>query len=143
MAMARDGADTAQPQGAIFGPKVMITNEFAGSGGDAMPWYFRRFGVGKLIGTRTWGGLVGIGDYPGLMDGGWVTAPDFAIWNPDDGQFDIENHGIAPDLVVEQDPKLVREGHDPQLEKAVAVVMEELEKNPPPKVKRPAYPKYH
>ena len=143
MAMARDGADTAQPQGAIFGPKVMITNEFAGSGGDAMPWYFHRFGVGKLIGTRTWGGLVGIGDYPGLMDGGWVTAPDFAIWNPDDGQFDIENHGIAPDLVVEQDPKLVREGHDPQLEKAVAVVMEELEKNPPPKVKRPAYPKYH
>ena len=72
-----------------------------------------------------------------------MTAPDFAIWNPDDGQFDIENHGIAPDLVVEQDPKLVREGHDPQLEKAVAVVMEELEKNPPPKVKRPAYPKYH
>lgn len=143
MAMSRDGADIAQPQGAIFGPKVMITNEFAGSGGDAMPWYFHRFGVGKLIGTRTWGGLVGIGDYPGLMDGGYVTAPDFAIWNPDTGRFDIENHGIAPDIAVEQDPKLVREGHDPQLEKAVAVIMEELEKNPPPKIKRPEYPNYH
>ncbi len=143
MAMFRDGADSAQPQGAIFGPKVMITNEFAGSGGDAMPWYFRRFGVGKLIGTRTWGGLVGIGGTPGLMDGGFVTAPNAAIYNPQDGKFDVENHGIAPDIVVEQDPKLVREGHDPQLEKAIAVVMEELEKNPPPEVKRPAYPNYH
>jgi tricorn protease len=142
MAMYRDGADSAQPQGAIFGPKVMITNEFAGSGGDAMPWYFRRFGVGKLIGTRTWGGLVGIFEFPALMDGGRVTAPNAAIYNPD-GLFDVENHGIAPDIVVEQDPKLVRQGHDPQLEKAVAVVMEELEKNPAPKIKRPAYPNYH
>jgi tricorn protease len=120
----------------------MITNEFAGSGGDAMPWYFHRFGVGKLIGALTWGGLVGIGGTPDLMDGGRVTAPNAAIYNPD-GHFDVENHGIAPDIVVEQDPKLVREGHDPQLEKAVAVVMEELEKSPPPKVKRPAYPNYH
>jgi len=142
MAMGRDGAEMAQPQGAIFGPKVMITNEFAGSGGDAMPWYFRRFGVGKLVGTRTWGGLVGIDEMPELIDGGHVTAPNWAIWNPD-GHFDVENHGITPDIVVEQDPKLVREGHDPQLEKAVAVVMEELEKNPPAKLKRPPYPNYH
>ena len=142
MATSRDGADVAQPQGAIFGPKVMITNEFAGSGGDAMPWYFRRFGVGKLIGTRTWGGLVGIGGTPGLMDGGNVTAPNIAIWNPE-GTYDVENRGIEPDIVVQQDPKAVREGHDPQLEKAVAVVMEELEKNPAPEIKRPAYPNYH
>ena len=107
-----------------------------------MPWYFRRFGVGKLVGTRTWGGLVGIGGTPGLMDGGSVMAPNIAIYNPD-GHFDVENHGIAPDFVVEQDPKLVREGHDPQLEKAVAVVMEELEKNPPAKLTRPPYPNYH
>jgi tricorn protease len=142
MATSRDGADVAQPQGAIFGPKVMITNEFAGSGGDAMPWYFHRFGVGKLIGTRTWGGLVGIGGTPDLMDGGNVTAPNIAIWNPE-GTYDVENRGIEPDIVVQQDPKAVREGHDPQLEKAVAVVMEELEKNPAPEIKRPAYPNYH
>ena len=120
----------------------MITNEFAGSGGDAMAWYFRRFGAGKLVGTRTWGGLVGIGGTPDLMDGGRVTAPNAGVYNPD-GHFDVENHGIQPDIVVDQDPKLVRQGHDPQLEKAVEVVMEELEKNPPPKPKRPAYPNYH
>ncbi|HXN45121.1 MAG TPA: PDZ domain-containing protein, partial [Bryobacteraceae bacterium] len=142
MAIPRDGAAMAQPQGAIFGPKVMITNEFAGSGGDAMPWYFHRFDVGKLVGTRTWGGLVGIGGTPELMDGGRVMAPNIAIYNPD-GHFDVENHGITPDFVVEQDPKLVREGHDPQLEKAVAVVLDELEKNPPAKGKRPPYPNYH
>ena len=105
-----------------------------------MPWYFRRFGVGKLIGTRTWGGLVGIDDVPNLLDGGMVRAPDMPIWNPN-GQFDVENKGVAPDIEVEQDPKSVRLGNDPQLEKAVQVVMEELEKNPPPQSKRPPYPK--
>lgn len=142
VATFRDGADLVQPQGAIFGPKVMITNEFAGSGGDAMPWYFHRFGVGKLIGKRTWGGLVGIFSVPSLMDGGLVTAPNAAIWNPN-GQWEVENHGITPDIEVELDPKAVRQGHDPQLEKAVQVVMEELEKNPAPPLKHPPYPNYH
>jgi tricorn protease len=139
---ARDGADFVQPQGAIFGPKVMIINEFAGSGGDAMPWYFRREGVGKLVGKRTWGGLVGMGGFPDLIDGGGVTAPNLAIWNPN-GQYDVENRGIAPDIEVELDPAAVRQGHDPQLEKAVQLVMEELEKNPPAPLKRPPYPNYH
>ena len=138
----RDGADWVQPQGAIFGPKVMIINEFAGSGGDAMPWYFRRAGVGKLIGKRTWGGLVGIFAVPSLMDGGAVTAPNAAVWNPD-GHFDVENRGVAPDIEIELDPKSVREGHDPQLEKAVHVVMAELETSPVPQPKRPSYPNYH
>ncbi len=141
VATARDGADFVQPQGAIFGPKVMITNEFAGSGGDAMPWYFRRAGVGKLIGTRTWGGLVGLMGYPELMDGGTVMAPSAAIWNPN-GTFDVENHGIAPDIEVEQDPALVRQGHDPQLEKAVEVILEELRASPPSQLKRPPFPDY-
>ena len=141
VATARDGADFLQPQGAIFGPKVMITNEFAGSGGDAMPWYFRRAGVGKLIGTRTWGGLVGLMGYPPLMDGGSVMAPSAAIWNPN-GTYDVENHGIAPDIEVDQDPALVRQGHDPQLEKAVEVVMEELRASPVPQLKRPTFPNY-
>ena len=141
VASSRDGADFVQPQGAIFGPKVMIINEFAGSGGDAMPWYFRRAGVGKLIGMRTWGGLVGLMGYPELMDGGSVMAPSAAIWNPN-GTYDIENRGVPPDIEVDLDPALVRQGHDPQLEKAVEVVMEELRNAPPPQLKRPASPDY-
>jgi tricorn protease len=138
----REGADFTTPVGSIYGPKVMITNELAGSGGDAMPWYFRRAGVGPLVGKRTWGGLVGIYDYPQLIDGGAVTAPRVAFWNPE-GAWEVENHGVAPDIEVEYDPQLVRQGHDPQLEKAVAVVLEALEKNPPPRQQKPAYPNYH
>jgi tricorn protease len=138
----RDGGDFSQPLGAIFGPKVMLTNEFAGSGGDAMPWYFRRAGVGKLIGMRTWGGLVGLAGFPDLMDGGTVTAPNAAIWNPN-GTFDVENRGVAPDIEVDMNPALVRQGRDPQLEKAVEVLMAELPKTPAPDPKRPTYPNYH
>ena len=138
---ARDGADMIQPQGAIFGPKVMIINEFAGSGGDAMPWYFHRAGVGKLIGERTWGGLVGLNGYPPLMDGGAVMAPSIAVWNPN-GTQDVENHGVAPDIEVALDPAAVRQGHDPQLEKAIEVVMQELSANPLQRYKRPTYPDY-
>jgi len=138
----RDGLDEVQPRGAIFGPKVMIINESAGSGGDAMPWYFKRAGVGKLIGKRTWGGLVGRAIAPELMDGGFVSAPSSAVWNPN-GQWEVENHGIAPDIDVELDPELTRQGHDPQLEKAIEVVMQELNKNPLPHPHRPPYPNYH
>ncbi len=141
VATSRVGADFLQPQGAIFGPKVMIINQFAGSGGDAMPWYFRRAGVGKLIGERTWGGLVGLNGYPELMDGGVVMAPSVAIWNPN-GTMDVENHGVAPDIEVEYDPAVVRKGHDPQLDKAIEVVMEELKNNPPAVLKRPEFPNY-
>jgi tricorn protease len=138
----REGADFTTPFAAIFGPKAMVVNEFAGSGGDAMPWMFRKAGLGPLVGTRTWGGLVGIYDYPQLIDGGAVTAPRLAFWNPD-GTWDVENAGVAADVEVEHDPKLVREGHDPQLEKAVELVLDALKKNPLPQHKRPAYPNYH
>ena len=87
----------------------MIVNEFAGSGGDAMPWYFKRSGLGKLAGKRTWGGLVGRAGTPALMDGGMVTAPASGIWNPN-GQWEVENQGITPDIEVEHDPELVRQG---------------------------------
>jgi tricorn protease len=143
MAAFRDGRDLAQPYGAIFGPKVMLINEYAGSGGDAMPWYFRRAGVGKLIGKRTWGGLVGMAGAPPLLDGGFVSAPASAIYNPHSGQWEVENIGIAPDIEVEHDPELVHQGRDPQLEKAIEVVLEELKKSPPPQPKRPPYPNYH
>ena len=138
----RHGAIFRTPQGAIFGPKVMITNEYAGSGGDAMPWLFRQAKLGTLVGTRTWGGLVGISETPPLMDGASVTSPSFAFFSPA-GEWDVENHGVTPDVVVEMDPKLVAQGHDPQLERAVALAMEQITKNPPVEPKKPKYPNYH
>lgn len=142
MMTTREGAEMASPFSSIYGPKVMIINEMSGSGGDAMPWYFRKAGIGPLIGKRTWGGLIGIYDYPELMDGGGITAPRIAIYGLN-GEWEVENVGISPDIEVENDPKKVREGHDPQLEKAVEVVLEMLQKNPLPKYKKPAYPNYH
>ena len=138
----RYGTIEHTPNAAIYGPKAMIINEFAGSGGDAMPWLFRFNHIGPLVGKRTWGGLVGIGNIPVLMDGGHVTSPSVAFFSPS-GQWDVENHGVEPDITVDQDPKAVAEGHDPQLEKAVSVVLEELVKHPPTEPTRPPYPNYH
>lgn len=137
----RYGADTTTPTLGIFGPKVMIVNEFAGSGGDALPYYFRQAKLGPLVGTRTWGGLVGILGYPVLMDGGTITAPNFAFRNLA-GEFDVENKGVAPDVEVIQDPRLVREGKDPQLEKAIEVALADLAKRKATPNTEPAYPKY-
>jgi tricorn protease len=139
---SRDGADYITPVGSIYGPKVMVINEYAGSGGDMMPWLFRAAGIGPLVGTRTWGGLVGMAGAAPIMDGGFTGAPQSGFWNPN-GTWDVENHGVDPDIEVEMDPAAVRAGRDPQLEKAVAVALELLEKNPPPKHKKPAYPDYH
>jgi tricorn protease len=138
----REGETAAEPEESIFGPKAMIINEFAGSGGDALPWYFRAAGIGQLVGMRTWGGLVGIGGYPQLMDGGGVTAPRWAIYGTK-GQWEVENHGIDPDVEIDLDPKLVREGHDPQLEKTVEVLMQSLKDHPLPTYQRPAPFNYH
>jgi tricorn protease len=139
----RDGQDMTTPVSLIEGPKVMIINEYAGSGGDAMPWHFRQAKIGTLVGKRTWGGLVGFfGPGENLMDGGVVTAPSRGFWTPNN-KWEVENEGIAPDVEVELDPKAVREGHDPQLEKAVQVALSNLEKNPLPTYKKPPYPNYH
>ena len=135
----RYGADMKTPSASIQGPKVMIIDENAGSGGDLLPWMFRKFGVGKIVGQRTWGGLVGILGFPVLMDGGNITAPNLAIWTPDGGWV-VENEGVPPDIEVEQTPADVIAGRDPQLEKAIEVVMAELAKNPPVMPKRPPYP---
>jgi tricorn protease len=132
----REGKPFATPNASIFGPKVMIINELAGSGGDALPLFFRRRGLGKLIGKRTWGGLIGIYDYPILMDGGMFTSPRLAIFSPE-GEWEVENVGVAPDIEVEMTPKSVIAGHDPQLEKAVEVVLEELNANMTKKITRP------
>jgi tricorn protease len=141
-AIERDGKPIHDPVGAIFGPKVMLINQNSGSGGDAMPWYFRKAGIGKLVGTRTWGGLVGIGGYPSLLDGGRVTAPRYAIYGIH-GDWEVENHGIAPDVPVEELPKDVAEGHDRQLETGVQMVLDELKANPIPDIPIPPYPNYH
>ena len=130
------------PAEAIFGPKVMIINEFAGSGGDALPWYFKMDRVGTLVGARTWGGLVGIGNYPQLMDGGSITAPEEAIEGID-GTFPVENHGVSPDVPVWQNPELMRQGHDPQLERAVEIALQQLEAHPLPHYERPPWRNYH
>lgn len=140
-AIERDGQPVHDPQGAMFGPKAMIINQSAGSGGDAMPWYFHKAGIGTLVGTRTWGGLVGIGGYPTLIDGGSVTAPRYAIYGLN-GQWEVEGHGIPPDVMVEELPKDVAAGHDEQLEKAVAIVMQQLKEHPVPVSPIPPYPDY-
>jgi tricorn protease len=121
----------------------MLINQYAGSGGDALPWMFKQLNIGPLVGTRTWGGLIGIGGYPQLMDGGGITAPRWGLFNPKTGEFDVENKGVAPDIEVDLDPALWRQGHDPQLEKGVSVALTELKEHPVPPVKRPKYPVYN
>ncbi|MCH7657267.1 MAG: PD40 domain-containing protein [Bacteroidetes bacterium] len=134
----RYGADLKTPSASIQGPKVMLIDETAGSGGDLLPWMFRKFKLGKLIGKRTWGGLVGTLGFPILMDGGYVSAPNLAIWT-EDGWI-VENVGVPPDIEVEQLPAEVINGRDPQLEKAIEVILNELKENPPVKPERPPYP---
>jgi len=141
-AITREGDKFCSPMAQIYGPKTMVTNEMSGSGGDALPWMFRQDGVGPLVGTRTWGGLVGIWGYPRLMDGGFVTAPRGAIYGLH-GQWEVENHGVAPDIEVENLPAEVAAGHDPQLERAVQVTLEALKKNPVVEPDHPPYPDYH
>ena len=140
--LPRYGAIEHTPNAGIYGPKVMIANEYSGSGGDALPWLFKYRKLGPLVGKRTWGGLVGIGPIPVLMDGGHVTSPSVAFFSPS-GEWSVENHGVDPDYAVEQDPKAVSEGHDPQLEKAVSLAMEELKTHPLAKPQQPPYPNYH
>jgi tricorn protease len=114
----RDGAVWPWPPFAHFGPKVMLINGWSGSGGDAFPDYFRKKGLGPLIGQRTWGGLIGISGAPDLIDGGGITAPSFRMFNPD-GSWFREGHGVDPDIAVDEDLASMAKGIDPQLERAI------------------------
>ncbi len=134
----RYGADIKTPLSSIQGPKAMIIDENAGSGGDLLPWMFRQLDLGPLIGRPTWGGLVGVLGFPVLMDGGFVTAPNLGIWTEEG--FIVENVGVPPDIEVEQLPAETIAGHDPQLEKAIEVIMEMLEIDPPIEPVRPPFP---
>ncbi|RMG34955.1 MAG: protease [Methanobacteriota archaeon] len=113
------------PNNAIFGPKVMLINEMAGSGGDMLPYMFKKKKIGPLVGMRTWGGLVGIWDVPPLIDFGFITAPRGGFYDTN-GEWRVENEGVAPDIEVDMDPKLMSQGRDPQLEKAVEVCLDIL-----------------
>ncbi len=134
----RYGDDFITPSGAIFGPKIMLIDETAGSGGDMLPWMFDKLELGTLVGRRTWGGLVGVLGFPVLMDGGSVSAPNLAIWTEDG--FIVENVGVPPDVEVEQMPVDVIAGRDPQLEKAIEIALKQLEETPPHQYKKPPFP---
>jgi tricorn protease len=133
----RSGKDWQWPPIAHRGPKVMLINGWSGSGGDAFPFYFREAGLGPLIGTRTWGGLIGISGSPGLVDGGGVTVPTFRMYDVR-GRWFAEGHGVDPDIAVEEDPSQLAKGVDPQLERAIQEVMDRIKAQKP----APARPPY-
>jgi len=122
----RDGRLFTTPAGVFPGPKTMLINQYAGSGGDYLPWSFRRLELGKLIGTRTWGGLIGISANPPLIDGGRLTVPYFRFITPE-GEYRVENEGVGPDIEVRQTPKAVNAGADPQLDRAIEEMLTALE----------------
>lgn len=121
------------------GPKAMLINWYASSGGDAFPYFFRQRNLGTIIGTRTWGGLVGMTGNAGLVDGGYIGVPRFGIYNQE-GEWIIEGIGVYPDIEVIDEPHLVAQGKDPSLEKAVEILLKQLEDNPPKKWTTPADP---
>ena len=124
----------------ILGPKALLINEMAGSGGDFFPWAFRQQKAGPLIGTRTWGGLVKSSVHYPLVDGGALTAPDNAVFDPVKRQWIAENAGVAPDIEVRQDARSLEQGRDPQLERAVKELLDALKRQPAPEVKPPVFP---
>jgi tricorn protease len=135
----RDGKDWTWPPDAHRGPKCMLINGLAGSGGDMFPFLFRQAGLGKIIGTRTWGGLVGISGNPDLIDGAVTTVPTFGFYEAN-GTWGIEGHGVDPDLEVIDDPAKMQDGADPQLDAAIALMLEEIAKSPYVPAKRPENP---
>lgn len=135
----RDGLDWPWPRTAHRGPMVMLINGWSGSGGDCFPYYFKKTGLGLLIGQRTWGGLIGMTGAPALIDGGTVTVPTFGIYDTD-GRWIIEGFGVSPDIEVVDDPGLMAQGQDPQLDRAVAEILKQLKANPPKTVPKPKYP---
>ena len=132
----RYGENFALPMDAIYGPRTMMINEHAGSGGDILPYMFKKYGVGKLVGKRTWGGTIGSGSVPQLIDGGTISVPHFPIADPD-GLWGMEGEGVHPDVEVELDPKAFAAGRDTQLEAAIKLTLAELKAHPPKQIKRP------
>ena len=143
MDAARNFESDTIPGNTFYGSMVCVTNHYAASDGDYFTYFFKKYKLGTVIGTRTWGGVRGIRGYVPLMDGGYITRPEFAMYGVD-SRWLIENHGVEPDLVVDQRPDLVMKGQDPQLDKAIEVVLKDIQEHPrklpprPPDL--PAYP---
>ncbi len=135
----RNGRDWPTPGATIYGPKVLLANQFSGSGGDMFPWLFKHKKIGPLIGKRTWGGLVASFGFP-TVDGGNINSPNCAFYNVDDGIWDVEGHGVDPDFDVELDPYLWRQGKDAQLEKAITEINKRLANYKTPVLHRPTNP---
>jgi len=135
----RDGNDWTWPPNAHNGPKCMLANGLAGSGGDMFPWLFKHHKIGKVIGTRTWGGLVGISGNPNFIDGGSITVPTFGFYETD-GTWGVEGHGTDPDIEVIDDPSKMLSGNDPQLNAAIDLMLSEIKERGYKAPKRPASP---
>ncbi len=135
----RDGRDWPWPYDSHQGPKCMLINGMAGSGGDMFPWLFKHHEIGQLVGSRTWGGLVGISGVPGLIDGGYTAVPTFGFYELD-GTWGIEGHGVDPDIAVVDDPSARAEGRDPQLDAAIELMLEQADANPYRPAARPSDP---
>ncbi|MGD2123077.1 MAG: PDZ domain-containing protein, partial [Gemmatimonadota bacterium] len=139
---AEGGAPFRLPAG-ILGPKVLLINEMAGSGGDYFPWAFRQQNAGPLIGARTWGGLVRSSVHNSLIDGGALTSPDNAVFDPLNNRYVAENEGVPPDIEVLLDARSVAAGRDPQLERGVQEALRLLEERGTQEVRRPPFPRPH
>lgn len=135
----RDGRDWPWPPVSLDGPKAMLINGWSGSGGDCFPYYFKQSNLGPLIGTRTWGGLIGMTGSPPLIDGGSVTVPTFGIFS-EEGEWIIEGYGVEPDITVVNNPTAMAHGEDPQLSRAISEVLSQLRARPKRSPAKPAYP---
>ncbi len=135
----RYSEDQIEPVYASIAHMALVTNRQAGSGGDMLPSEFRQKGMGPVIGTRTWGGLVGVSMFISLVDGSGLTAPDYRVYTPD-GEWIVENVGVTPDIEVELDPAEMARGYDAQLQKGIEVLLEKIESDPPMPPTHPPIP---
>jgi tricorn protease len=138
--IARNTAPSIDPGGTILGPKVMLIDEFSASDGDIVAYRFKKYGIGKLIGKRTWGGVVGIRGSLPLLDGGFLNKPEFSRYDVEGKEWIMEGHGVDPDIVVDNDPAKEFAGEDQQLNKAIEVILEEMKKMPAKLKPPPPYP---
>jgi len=138
--ITRNSKPTLEPGGTFYGPKVLLLDEFSASDGDIFPYRFKHYKLGKLIGKRSWGGVVGIRGSLPLLDGGFLNRPEFSRYDLEGTSWVIEGHGVDPDIVVDNDPAKEYEGIDEQLNKAVSELLEELKTNNPKVLPPPPYP---
>jgi len=139
--IARNTSPSIDPGGTIVGPKVMLLDEFSASDGDIVAYRFKQYKIGKVIGKRSWGGVVGIRGSLPLLDGGFLNRPEFSRYDLEGKQWIMEGYGVDPDIVVDNDPAREFAGVDEQLNKAIEVILDEMKSQPTKLVPPPPYPK--